>query len=104
MRTRADGHEMLVYYSLGNFISAQNDPARVLGGYASFTVIKDTDGVHIESYDLEPLITHSEPGARTTYFLSDYSEELAARHPVGITMEGEWALFRMSTFPGDLFD
>ena len=104
IRTRADGHEMLVYYSLGNFISAQNDPARVLGGYASFTVIKDTDGVHIESYDLEPLITHSEPGARTTYFLSDYSEELAARHPVGITMEGEWALFRMSTFPGDLFD
>ena len=103
IRTRTDGHEMLVYYSLGNYISAQNDPARILGGFASFTVVKDADGVHIESYDLEPLITHSESGARGTYFLSDYTEEMAARHPLGITAEGEWTLFRQITAPGDLF-
>ena len=103
IRTRADGHQMLVYYSLGNFISAQNDPARILGGFADFTVVKDSGAVHIVSYDLQPLITHSEAGARGTYLLSEYTEEQAARHPVGITVEGEWSLFHHITSPDGLF-
>ena len=103
IRTRADGHEMLVYYSLGNYISAQNDPARVLGGLASFTVVKDDEGVRIETYDLEPLITHTESGAWATYFLSDYTEELAARHPLNITMDSLWSIYRQAVSAGSFF-
>ena len=32
--TGEDGHKMLVYYSLGNFVSTQNDLPCLLGGMA----------------------------------------------------------------------
>ena len=103
IRVREDGHEMLVYYSLGNFISAQSQPARMLGGLAEFTVTKDEEGVHIESYGMEPVVTHYETGAFGTYLLSDYTDELAARHRIGITREGMQAMFLEYTSPGGLF-
>ena len=85
--TREDGHEMLVYWSLGNFISAQGRPECILGGLAEFTVVKEEDGVRITSFGLEPLVTHMEAGAYTTYLLSDYTEELAARNSADITLD-----------------
>ena len=104
LRKRADGHEMLVYYSLGNFISAQCDPARDLGGLAEFTVVKDTNGVRFESYALEPLVTHIEPGNWTTYLLSDYSDELASRHALkGMSVSYFRELFARATASGGLF-
>lgn len=50
-----DGHEMLVYYSIGNYISAQSEKSSVKGGMASFTVSLTSDGYRITEYGLQPL-------------------------------------------------
>ena len=76
-----DGHATLVYWSVGNFISNQGEPLRVTGGMARVTLVKDADGCHIANYDLVPVVSHQEAGygGYTTYPLSQYSDELAAR-------------------------
>jgi len=50
-----DGHRMLVYYSLGNYISAQPQKSCVKGAMAEFTVSLTSDGYQITAYDLKPL-------------------------------------------------
>lgn len=49
------GHEMLVYYSLGNYISAQQEESCVKGGMARFTVSLTPDGYSITEYTMLPL-------------------------------------------------
>ena len=88
MYERADGHQMLVYYSLGNFINSTADSGRgigkrVVGAMAQVTVSKDEAGdVFIKEYGVMPLVTQIEagPGAITTYRLSDYTQELYERN------------------------
>lgn len=54
-----EGHEMLVYYSIGNYVSAQYEQSCVKGGAAQFSVSLTTDGYRITQYSLQPLeITH----------------------------------------------
>ena len=54
-----DGHEMLIYYSIGNYVSAQYEQSCVKGGAAEFTVSLTTDGYRVTAYSLQPLtITH----------------------------------------------
>lgn len=65
--TSAGGHEMLVYYSIGNFISAQSERICIKGGMARFTVSPSADGYKITEYSLTPLaITRHEGGTFTT--------------------------------------
>ncbi len=61
-----NGHEMLLYYSLGNFVSAQPEKTCTRGGMASFTVSLTADGYKITSYDLQPLTITRETGGRYT--------------------------------------
>lgn len=87
------GHEMLVYYSLGNFVNwtsgtGEGVANRMVGGMAEVTLAKNADGeVEIADYGVRPLVSHvtSGPGGVTTYFLEDYSEELAGEN--GITSQ-----------------
>ena len=85
--TGEDGHRMLVYYSLGNFISAQDTLERVVGGMAEFKVEITIDGCEITQAQLLPVITHQSEGRYTAYLLKDYTEELAAKHRLGVTLE-----------------
>ncbi|MBD5490460.1 MAG: CapA family protein [Lachnospiraceae bacterium] len=63
------GHEMLVYYSVGNYISAQPEQSCVKGGMAEFTVSLTADGYAITEYNLRPLaITWQEGGKCTVDF------------------------------------
>lgn len=96
MLVREDGHEMLVYYSLGNFVSGQNEAPRVLGGMAQFTVTKKDGRCFVSAYDMLPIITHQEigNGPVSAYMYSDYTGELAARHVLGINKEALGTLFR----------
>lgn len=87
------GHQMLVYYSLGNFISSQNGAAKLLGGMADITVQKDKNGISFVNYGLIPLVTHQSKGFFTTYLLEDYTPELAAKHRGGITVDSLTELF-----------
>lgn len=59
----ADGHEMLIFYSIGNYISAQSEKSCVKGGMASFTVSLTPEGYQVSEYALQPLtITWQEGG------------------------------------------
>jgi poly-gamma-glutamate synthesis protein (capsule biosynthesis protein) len=83
--TGVNGNQTLVYYSLGNFISAQSEAPRMLGAMADVTLQKDNDGtVSIASYGAIPLVTQRVfgSGAATTYKLNEYTEELAAANTI----------------------
>lgn len=80
------GNQMLVYYSLGNFISTQKEPECMLGGMADITITVDdgTGKPAITNSELVPLVTHYnyDTGEYTVYPLEDYTEELAASHSI----------------------
>ena len=90
MLTGENGEEMLVYYSLGNFINSTNESGRgtadrMIGGMAKVTVAKTEDGnAYIKTYGVEPLVTQLLYGTQeiTTYKLSDYTEELACENRI----------------------
>ncbi|MDE6389745.1 MAG: CapA family protein [Lachnospiraceae bacterium] len=62
----SDGHEMLVYYSIGNYISAQSEKSCVKGGMAEFTVSLTTGGYRITEYGLKPLVITWEADRKCT--------------------------------------
>lgn len=81
--TAANGNTALVYWSLGNFISAMDQVDTLLGGMAKVTLQKTVQGtesrVEIVDYTLEPLVSHVNYGTNfTTYHLEDYSDYLGA--------------------------
>lgn len=79
-------HRMLIYYSLGNFISYQKEAPRMLGGIADVTITKDENGTYISSAGITPILTHYENGSAdynyAIYKLDDYNELLANKHGV----------------------
>ncbi|MDO5292612.1 MAG: CapA family protein [bacterium] len=78
-----DGHKMLVYYSLGNFVSGQSEVPRMLGGLAKVTIHKSADGkTTIKDASVTPTVTHfsSSYKAYTVYKLSEYTNSLASEH------------------------
>lgn len=78
MLTSDSGHQMLVYYSLGNCVSWQNEIPRMLGGMAKITVTKQNGTAYISDYSIEPLVTHlANDRSFSVYKLSDYTESLA---------------------------
>jgi poly-gamma-glutamate synthesis protein (capsule biosynthesis protein) len=90
---KEDGHRMLVYYSLGNFMSYQKEAPRMLGGIAKVTITRDKSGTYISKADIIPIVTHFENGPAdynyAIYKLTDYNEELASRHGVSeLAMQG----------------
>src|SRR5699024_12862267 len=91
-------NEMLVYYSLGNFISTQKEPQCMLGGMADITITKDpkSQELTIAQADLVPLVTHynHDKEAYAVYPLAEYTDELAEGHGID---EGTWDAFSMDT-------
>lgn len=81
--TNSKGHRMLVYYSLGNFVSGQTEPERMLGGMAQVTITKKGNGeATISKAAVIPTVTHYNPSNSqyTVYKLSDYTKKLADSH------------------------
>ena len=84
------GHEMLVYYSLGNFVNWTSESGtgianRMVGGMAQVTLERTESGeVHIAEYGVEPVVCHLEQGVNgvTVYRLADYTQELAAQNQI----------------------
>ncbi len=78
------GKKMLVYYSLGNFISHQTSLNQLCGGMAQIQIEKKGDEVSITSAKLTPVVCwyKSTNGkyAFSVYKLSDYTEELGTSH------------------------
>ena len=82
--TRADGTQGFVFYSLGNFISAQTDNINLIGELADFDiVVQDNETVTIENVQVTPVITHYDDGSLSNlrlYPYSMYTDELASQH------------------------
>lgn len=84
--TASNGNEALVYYSLGNFISAQNQLDRLIGGMATFTIEKTTQNgtsvTKVTDYDLHPLVTHTtnKTTAYAVYRMEDYTDYLGSQN------------------------
>ncbi|OUO45238.1 capsule biosynthesis protein CapA [Olsenella sp. An285] len=80
----ADGHRTLVAYSLGNFLSNHEDPSikHELEGMLSCDFVKENGSVRIEGIKWVPLVNHTDGSSFVVYALKDYTEELAAEHPI----------------------
>ena len=65
-----NGRETLVYYSLGNCISAQTDPACRLGGLAWFTAALEDGVCRITDCGLKTVETREENGYYTVALTS----------------------------------
>ena len=61
-----NAHKMLVYYSLGNFVSYQAGVDRLTGGNAKIKIAKTNHGVKIASWELNKTITNKSPSGLTT--------------------------------------
>lgn len=83
---KSEDHEMLIYYSLGNFMSYQKEAPRMLGGIADITIVKDEDDTYISDAGITAIVTHYEHGPSHynygIYKLIDYTPELASIHGV----------------------
>ena len=101
--TDDSGHNMLIYYSLGNFVTGQETLKQLLGGMASFTIQKTVDGtqssIEIQDATLTPLVMHYsyDDQEYAPYKLSDYTETLAAAHSVREVIGDEFSLENLQT-------
>ncbi len=79
-----NGNKMLVFYSLGNFVSRQLEVRNLLGAVANVNLKYNGKNVFIDKYSFMPIITHYD----TTYTqfdvypLKEYSNDIAAGHGV----------------------
>ncbi len=79
------GKKMIVYYSLGNFISHQIELDQLCGGIAQLTIEKKDGNIEISSAKLVPIVCHYNRGDNgkfkfDVYKLGDYTNELASTH------------------------
>lgn len=89
MLTDENDNEMLVYYSIGNFVNGTSGTGegttnRMVGGIADITIsLDENDEAYIEKYDVIPIVCHiDEKTEYTVYYLSDYTEELAKENHI----------------------
>ena len=82
--TAENGNTSLCYFSLGNYISLQDETMSVLGGMAKVRLIADDDGVRIDSHDIQYLVTQYEADVSWARVirLEDYTQDLAQRHGI----------------------
>lgn len=73
-----DGRKVPCYYSLGNFISSQDEVPRMLGALAEITIKKDGT----ITCKATPIVTHISTYSEyfKTYLLKDYTIELEQKH------------------------
>lgn len=84
VENESTGKRMLVYYSLGNFISHQTSLNQLCGGMANIEIEKKNGEITITSASLTPVVCwykNSGGGYEfSVYKLSDYTDELGGSH------------------------
>lgn len=84
--TAADGRQVPVMYSLGNFVSTQNERKRLVGGIANISITKDFSSgeITVGKPQLDIAITHYRAGRSGVkiYRLANYTDALASVHGV----------------------
>ena len=116
--TGKDGNEMLVIYSLGNFLSSQDTAMGMLGGCASFDIRKSgkTGEITVENIKWYPTVTHYNMNGDYTkgtrnfkvYLLKDYSKEMAKNHGlnprVNYVITRDYFINKTNEIMGDEFE
>lgn len=95
------GNRLLVFYSLGNFVTGQTILDNVLGGLAEFTIRKSVFNgettVEIVDPQVEATVMHEgysdQSGA--VYMLDDYTDTLASGHLIAAIGDEEFTLERL---------
>ena len=80
--TGQNGHETLVIYSLGNFLSTMKGIDNQLEGMVTLDFVKKEKGVIIENVTYIPLINHYDKNCVTVYALKNYNETLRCQHSI----------------------
>jgi poly-gamma-glutamate synthesis protein (capsule biosynthesis protein) len=104
IESETDGRKVLLIHSLGNFLSAQAQPNQLIGLVVDFEIARTAypDGtfspISIENVRALPTVTQYETPSLgyydnpRTYFLSDYTEELALSHYVRASITSAWGI------------
>lgn len=73
----ADGRTVPVFYSLGNYVSAQKRPGTMLGGLADCVWEKDEAGTRVKRFELVPLVASTDESfsSFTVFPLSEYPDD-----------------------------
>lgn len=82
-----NGNKALVFYSLGNYVSRQQEANNLLGIMGRVKIYRDTDGnTYIKEASVMPTVTHYNVNSRgfRVYPLKDYTDELASQHGVAL--------------------
>lgn len=84
IKNEKSGKQMLVYYSLGNFISHQTSLNQLCGGMAEISIEKNDGEIKIKTAKLIPVVCHYKSTSSgyefSVYRLSDYTDDLAKSH------------------------
>lgn len=96
--TDEEGNQMLVYYSLGNFVNGTSSCGdgvtnRMVGGIADVTIgrTQENGEVEILAYDVHPIVCHRARGTGfTVYHLEEYTEEMASENLI-LLQDGEFS-------------
>lgn len=100
------GNETLVWYSLGNFVSAQDVNDRMLGGMAQWTLVYHPQdaSVSFEEVSFTPTVMYFDGTGSDVqiYPLSEYSDELGATHYIqGQDMSKQYFIDRAEEIMND---
>jgi poly-gamma-glutamate synthesis protein (capsule biosynthesis protein) len=97
--TNKYGDQAFVFYSLGNFISAQSDNFNMVGMVGDLDITKDLDtgSITIDNIKARPTITHygSNYSDVTVYPYFEYNDELASQHGIHTVASGNYHEFSM---------
>lgn len=105
---RADnGNTALCYYSLGNYVSSQNDAECMLEAMAWVTFVVQEDSVEIleEETGAIPMICHYTSGAirlENVYFLDGYTEEKAKTHGIHAFDSADYTLENLQRWANEV--
>ena len=95
----SNGNRTLIIYSLGNLISTMLDSFNMVGGIATFDIIRDVRGVlSIENPLFTPVMCHYNTSRKglQVYLLENYSEELAQAH--GSQKSGKFTFDKLKSY------
>jgi len=78
-----NGNKTLCIYSLGNIVSGQNAPLKLVGGIFTFRIVGDGEGgLEVVDPHLDPTIMYYDANWLNdkVYLLENYTDEIAATH------------------------
>lgn len=105
----AGGKEALCYYSLGNYVSNQQETETVLGAMAYLEIENGADGAKVvkDSAKVIPLVTHNDktgdPVKIATYYLADYTDDMAEVHDTKLSFDPEFSVAKLQGIIEDVF-